>query len=50
MVYGEDLRELLHDAEGVPMITGLDESSVSERVLRTASPDQNIWFDAINTA
>jgi len=50
MVYGEDLAELLHDAEGVPMITGLDESSVSERVLRTASPDQNIWFDAINTA
>lgn len=49
MVYGEDLAELERDAEGVPMITGLDELTVSERVLRSSGPDQNIWFDVINT-
>ncbi len=50
MVYGEDLEELRRDAEGVPMITGLDEPALAERVLHTSGPEQNIWFDAINTA
>ena len=48
MVYGEDLAELAQDAEGVPMITGLDEQDLSERALRTQGPDQNIWFDMVN--
>lgn len=48
MVYGADLAELAQDAEGVPMITGLDEQDLSERALRTQGPDQNIWFDMVN--
>ena len=50
MVYGEDLEELRRDAEGVPMIKGLDEPVLSAHVLHTSGSEQNIWFDTINTA
>lgn len=49
MVYGDDLRELARDADGVPMITGLDELAVAQSVLHTSGPDQNIWFDLVNS-
>ena len=48
MVYGADLVELYRDAEGVPMIMGLDETDLDQGVLRTSGPEQNIWFEAIN--
>lgn len=48
MVYGEDLGELRRDAEGVPMITGLDEPALAARVLHTSGAEQNIWFDMVN--
>jgi len=35
---------LLQDCESVPMITGLGETVNIEPVLRTQSPDANIWF------
>ena len=48
MVYGEDLSELHRDAQGVPMIMGLDELDIDQGVLQTSGPDQNIWFETIN--
>jgi hypothetical protein len=35
---------LLRDCEAVPMITGLRETADLEPMLRTQSPDANIWF------
>lgn len=49
MVYGDNLEELARDADGVPMITGLDELAVAQSVLHTSGPDQNIWFDLVNS-
>ena len=48
MVYGENLGELRRDAEGVPMITGLDEPAQIQLVLHASGPEQNIWFDMVN--
>ena len=47
-VYGENLAELVKDAEGVPMLIGLGETSVDDRVLHSSGADQNIWFETIN--
>jgi hypothetical protein len=33
----------------VPMIAGLKETQTQHSVLITHGPDQNIWFDPINT-
>ena len=49
MVYGEHLTELRRDAEGVPMITGLNEPEVQDAVLCCSGPRQNIWFETINS-
>ena len=44
----DDLAGLVADCEGVPMITGLDESVAITSTLHAAGADQNIWFTAIN--
>ena len=44
----DDLAGLAADCEGVPMITGLDESIAVTATLHATGPDQNIWFTAIN--
>jgi hypothetical protein len=49
MVYGENLTELRRDAEGVPMITGLNEPEVQDAVLSCSGTSQNIWFETINS-
>lgn len=36
---------LYRDCDGVPMVTGLDEHSVTDKMLR---PQKNIWFESIN--
>ena len=36
---------LCQDCNGVPMLTGLDERSDIDPVLR---PNQNIWFETVN--
>ena len=43
-VYGEDLSLLQADCEGVPMLTGLDETASSTKVLVTQGQLQNLWF------
>ena len=40
---------LISDCDGVPMITGLDESIVVTATLHAQGSNQNIWFSAINT-
>ena len=45
-----DLFGLIADCEGVPMVTGLDESAVITATLNAQGTDQNIWFSAINTS
>ena len=45
-----DLDGLVADCEGVPMVTGLDESGVVTATLHAQGQDQNIWFSAINTS
>jgi hypothetical protein len=47
-VFGQDLCELRQDCDGVPMITGLGETSDLDPCLKTQGSDQNIWFEAIN--
>ena len=44
-----DLDGLIADCEGVPMVTGLDESEVITATLHARGTNQNIWFSAINT-
>jgi len=46
----QEFRPLLADCEGVPMITGLEEGRLAQPMLRTHGPDQNIWFQTVNTA
>jgi hypothetical protein len=46
----DDLAGLVSDCEGVPMVTGLDESGVITATLHAQGTDQNIWFAAINTS
>jgi hypothetical protein len=45
-----DLDGLVADCDGVPMVTGLDESGVATATLHAQGQDQNIWFSAINTS
>ena len=44
----DDLAGLIADCEGVPMITGLDESAAITSTLHARGTDQNIWFESIN--
>jgi hypothetical protein len=46
----DELAGLVCDCEGVPMVTGLDESDVVTATLHAQGPDQNIWFSTINTS
>jgi hypothetical protein len=46
----DDISSLVNECAGVPMITGLTESLTQETVLITQGPDQNIWFEPINTS
>ena len=45
-----DLDGLVADCDGVPMVTGLDESGIVTATLHAQGQDQNIWFSAINTS
>lgn len=47
-VFGQDLVDLRHDCEGVPMIVGLDEAAGVLPRLTTQGEQQNIWFETIN--
>ena len=46
----DDLAGLVADCEGVPMVTGLDEITVTTETLHAQGANQNIWFRAINTS
>ena len=49
-IYGlnDDLTAVLRaDAEGVPMLLGLDNRPEMKPIIRTHGPDQNIWFAPI---
>jgi hypothetical protein len=46
----DPLAGLKIDCEGVPMMLNLTETSSTVPVLTTQGPQQNIWFDAINTS
>lgn len=50
-VFGEDtgFDALYKDCAGVPMIAGLTEDSAVMPILCVQGPDQNIWFQTINT-
>jgi len=45
-----DLDGLIGDCEGVPMVTGLDESEAITATLHAQGANQNIWFTSINTS
>ena len=45
-----DITVLVNECEGVPMIVGLNETQTQNSVLITQGPDQNIWFNPINTS
>lgn len=45
----DDFGALINECAGVPMITGLKETMTTSTVLITSGPDQNIWFEPINT-
>jgi hypothetical protein len=45
----EDISVLVTECDGVPMVTGLDETHTQETVLITQGHSQNIWFELINT-
>lgn len=46
----DPLAGLLIDCEGVPMVQNLTEKSTLSPVLTTQGPQQNIWFETINTS
>ena len=50
-VYGDrgQLELLLRDCQGVPMVDQLDQHTPVAAALTVSGPDQNIWFQAINT-
>lgn len=51
-VYGTRLNRfeyLVQDCEGVPMVTNLDEQPRLDTALHATGPNQNIWFETINT-
>jgi hypothetical protein len=43
-----DLHYLQHDANGVPMIVGLDESHTLEPVISTTDENPNVFFELVN--
>lgn len=45
----DDISGLTNECAGVPMITGLSETMTQQTVLTTQGPNQNIWFEPINT-
>jgi len=45
----QDISGLVTECDGVPMVTGLDETHTQETVLITQGRGQNIWFELINT-
>jgi hypothetical protein len=47
-VYDTDLRGLVTECAGVPMLTGLTETRTTQHTLITQGADQNIWFKPIN--
>lgn len=47
-VYGENFSGLTQDAEGVPMLRGLDEKTELADCIKTSGRKQNIWFRQIN--
>lgn len=47
-VYDTDLKGLIGECAGVPMLIGLTESLTTQYTLVTHGPDQNIWFEPIN--
>jgi hypothetical protein len=50
-VYGntDPLAGLKLDCDGVPMVLNLGEAPGVGPTIRTQGPQQNIWFDTINT-
>jgi hypothetical protein len=44
----DELAGLVGDCEGVPMVTGLDESEAVTATLHAQGANQNIWFTSIN--
>lgn len=44
----DNLDVLLMECHGIPMVVGLQESSVLEPKLISSGPDQNIWFETVN--
>jgi len=46
----DELAGLVADCEGVPMITGLGESTVITATLHAQGTDQNIWFETVNNS
>lgn len=51
-VYGnaDPLAGLKLDCDGVPMVLNLSESPGTGPTIRVQGPQQNIWFDTINTS
>lgn len=47
-VYDTELKGLIAECAGVPMLTGLTETLTAQHTLVTDGPDQNIWFKPIN--
>jgi hypothetical protein len=46
----DELDGLVADCEGVPMVTGLDESEAVTATLHAQGVNQNIWFKTVNNA
>jgi hypothetical protein len=46
----DPLAGLKQDCSGVPMIGNVADTTQQLAVLSSSGPDQNIWFDVINTA
>lgn len=39
---------LRHDFNGVPMLTGFDQTAGSTSAIVTSGPEQNIWLESVN--
>lgn len=39
---------LMQDCDAVPMLTGLDDTEITQPLLKVSGPDQNIWFETLN--
>ena len=44
-----NLDGLLNECSGIPMVVGLDETAKVEPVLTVNGPQQNLWFETINS-